>query len=309
VGNRRSGNSRAGARWLKRIALLLLVAAAGYGTLVYLGQAPWPPPQLDELLASHQENPDVAARRPPPALAPTPESKNDVGTSREAALDRLEPAPSVLEPERSIELPQLSESDAILRDFAAPLDSHPLAKRVLNQPDLIQTFVTAALEVAEGRSPQQRFEYLAPKGQFKVRGDLLYLRIDPASYARYTPLVDALSALDASALVRVYTRLEPLFDQAYAELGYPGEDFDDTFRAALDVLLAVPELDRAPALIPRAKTYAYEDPELEALAPAQRQLLRMGPANVERTKRKLRELKALLEARNGAPEAGTGSGF
>ncbi len=40
--------------------------------------------------------------------------------------------------------------------------------------------------------------------------------------------------------------------------------------------------------------YEYADRTLEALTPAQKQLLRMGPANVARIQAKLREFQAAL---------------
>jgi hypothetical protein len=40
--------------------------------------------------------------------------------------------------------------------------------------------------------------------------------------------------------------------------------------------------------------YEYADRKLEALTPAQKQLLRMGPSNVARIQAKLREVQAAL---------------
>jgi hypothetical protein len=42
--------------------------------------------------------------------------------------------------------------------------------------------------------------------------------------------------------------------------------------------------------------YEYADPKLEALSPAQKALLRMGPRNVPRVQAKLRELAAALRS-------------
>jgi hypothetical protein len=42
-------------------------------------------------------------------------------------------------------------------------------------------------------------------------------------------------------------------------------------------------------------TYAYEDPGLEALLPAQKQLLRLGPRNARVVRAKLAEIARLLE--------------
>ncbi len=44
----------------------------------------------------------------------------------------------------------------------------------------------------------------------------------------------------------------------------------------------------------KVKTYRYVDPKLEALSPAQKQLLRMGPENAQKIQAKLRELAGVL---------------
>ena len=189
-------------------------------------------------------------------------------------------------------------SDESFRDTVGEVADHPLAVQVLRRPDLVRALTAAVLEVTEGRSPKKRFGYLEPRAAFDVRGDLLYLRALPESYARYDPLVNAFLAIKAADLVEVYALFEPLFDDAYAELGYPGEDFDPVIVRAIDLLLEVPVLTKEPALVPRAKTYAFEDPALEELLGSQRQLLRMGPRNVERVQQHLLELRAALLARS-----------
>jgi hypothetical protein len=50
------------------------------------------------------------------------------------------------------------------------------------------------------------------------------------------------------------------------------------------------------ALAPHATVLRYADPALEALTPAQKQLLRTGPRNVRLVQAKLRELQAALAA-------------
>ena len=47
----------------------------------------------------------------------------------------------------------------------------------------------------------------------------------------------------------------------------------------------------------RGASYAYADPRYEALTGAQKQLLRMGPANAQRVQARLREFKNALDAR------------
>jgi hypothetical protein len=49
-----------------------------------------------------------------------------------------------------------------------------------------------------------------------------------------------------------------------------------------------------PAVIPETKRFEFADPQLESLSDAQKQLLRMGPANAKRVRAKLREIETAL---------------
>jgi len=68
---------------------------------------------------------------------------------------------------------------------------------------------------------------------------------------------------------------------------------------AIHTLLATPVVDGEIELRPKVVTYAFADPRLEALSPAQRHFLRMGPRNVRLIQGELRALAAAL----GVPES------
>jgi hypothetical protein len=113
------------------------------------------------------------------------------------------------------------------------------------------------------------------------------------SFARYDEVAAVLDSLDAAACGRLYRLLGPLAEAAFRDLGHPEGGLDLRLAAALHELLRapLPDADRM-ELVPGEVgiTWAYADPELEALDPAQKHLLRMGPANARRVKAKLREL-------------------
>ena len=81
--------------------------------------------------------------------------------------------------------------------------------------------------------------------------------------------------------------------QAYQELGYPEGDFNSALKKAILSLLDTPELEDR-IYIEKRVLYVMEDPALENLAPAQKQLLRMGPDNRKAVQAKLRELAQAL---------------
>ena len=101
-------------------------------------------------------------------------------------------------------------------------------------------------------------------------------------------------SLDIDATAALYRTLRPLIDEAYTELGYPQARFDDTLVRAFAELLRAPVVVGEAELVPRIISQAYLDPELEDLSGAQKQLLRLGPANASRVQRKLREFALAL---------------
>ena len=67
-------------------------------------------------------------------------------------------------------------------------------------------------------------------------------------------------------------------------------------RKALDILLDTPVVKDPIVLVESgAAGWAYDDDELESLAPTQKQLLRMGPAHVDALLVWLRALQSALQ--------------
>ena len=260
--------------------LLLLLVAAALATLWWLRTGepslePAPAPVEEPLV---EPPPLGAAQQPPDEAAPAPEPE---------ALP--EPAPA--EP-----LPEQGESDTLVRELAARVSSHPIFLTTLKEAGLIDRFVLVVDNLAEGFVPRRELAVLRPKGAFLVLGQEPEQRVDPASYPRYDALAGAIASLDARAAVAAYRRVAKLCEDSYRALGYPEGGFEQRLRAALALLLSTPALDEAPAVVPETKRYEFADPALESLSDAQKQLLRMGPANAKRVQTKLRELQTALGA-------------
>jgi hypothetical protein len=206
------------------------------------------------------------------------------------------PAPSTAAPH--LVLPPLEGSDAVVRDLAKALSTHPLYAAWLGQKELIRTLAAIVLNVAEGESPRAHLPFLAPRGPFMVierrSGRLL---LDPAGYARYDGVGEAAASLDPGQLARVYRLLEPLLDSAYRELGHPEGGFSKALQTALQKLLAVPVLEGDVPLVRVERpvvVYEFFDERTEALSAPQKHLLRMGPKNVARIQEKIRRLAEAL---------------
>jgi hypothetical protein len=193
----------------------------------------------------------------------------------------------------AIDLPPLAETDALVRTIVAAISTHPFVAKWLATDDLIRGFTVAVDNIASGATPARRFNTLRPAASFRAIGTGGSMRIDPQSYDRYRPLAAAFDSLDAMRVAQVYSMLKPRIEDAYAELGRGGS-FDVPLERAIVVLLEVPRIPAAEAVVPKGIVFGFGDPTLERLTPAQKQLLRMGPENVSVVQAKLRQIAVEL---------------
>jgi hypothetical protein len=185
-------------------------------------------------------------------------------------------------------VPQLDASDDFVRALIRQLSQKPEWAAWLASGNLIRSFVVSVDKVAVGSSPAKELKPAAPKEKFQTLGTGRTLRIDPASYARYNALANTVDAIDPDGAARAYRRLRPLMQQAFDELGYVNLSFDDRLARALGRLVDVPVPEGDVMLRATSVTFQYADPELEALSPAQKHMLRMGPHNMRLVQTKLR---------------------
>jgi hypothetical protein len=253
--------ARSGGRPILWVALILALGAAGIAFWV-LGpeEEPGPPPEVAAL--------DEAKPQASPEL--------DLG----AEIDEEGP----------VAIPPLDESDSVVRELVRGLSSHPALADWLATDRLVRRFVVAVDNLAEGTDPRQHLPVRALEQPFATTPGGGPARIDPESYRRYDRLATLFVSLDARGAAELYTRLEPRIDEAYRDLGYPHRSFDDALVRAIRQLLATPIPEQPPIVVPRVRGWAFEDSDLEALAPAQKVLLRMGPDNARAVKNHLRRM-------------------
>ena len=209
-------------------------------------------------------------------------------TATEAPLDKpAEPPPGPL--------PPLAEMDEFLRPLLRTLSSRPELARWLATDDLIRQLAMAIDQAAAGGSPARDFKVLAPQTPFTTAGRATARTIEPASYRRYDGLVSTVTSIDAAAVGTVYRRIRPRLNEAYKGLGHPEGDVDRAIANAFDILLETPVVKSPVAVVADGGTWAYADPELEALLPTQKQLVRMGPAHTESLLVWLRALRDALQ--------------
>lgn len=229
------------------------------------------------------EKAPVVEPNPEPMTLPDPEPELEVAT------DETE-APAFV-------LPRLDTSDQLIRDGAVSLTRHEGINTWLGSNQLIRKSVAFTDNIANGNIAKEPAAALAPRGQMSVSEieEGVYV-VNPVSYERFNNVTNILLSVDTERTVEFYLLLRPLFQQAYEELGYPSGKFDQVILQAIGRLLETPEVPETAKLVRPVVMYEYQDPKLESLSPAQKQLLRMGPKNAEAVKAKLRDIA--LELRN-----------
>jgi hypothetical protein len=265
------------ARRRRRLLALIGVAALLCAGLAYYFSIPEELPPAPAPIARQPSRPPVPPAAPP-ALPPKPMPVEVV------------PEPPPPEPP----LPKLAVSDSLIRGLFSQLSRRPELAAWLVSDELIRRFVAAVDNLADGSSPREQLDSMWPREKYRVIEKDEHVVLDPSSSARYDAITEVLVSLNSAQTVALYRRLEPLIDEAYRDLGYPDRDFDETLALAIDELLRAPVVSGEVELDPQIMRYEYRDPELEGLSDAQKQLLRMGPSNVPRIQKKLREFATAL---------------
>lgn len=223
------------------------------------------------------------------SLQPAPQPA--AGRKSQEAIDAGRPPGP---PAESIELPALDLTDPLVRTLLGRLSSRPEIAAWLATDGLIRNFVVSLDNVATGPSPTRHLRRLAPEQPFRVESRGGGIVIDARSYERYNGIGDTAGSLDGNGLAKIYSTLKPRLQEAYRDLGHPESDLDAAVERAIERMLQVPVIETDVRVIVGGVSYEFEDERLEALSPAQKLLLRMGPRNVRLVQATLRALAQAL---------------
>jgi hypothetical protein len=214
-----------------------------------------------------------------------------------------EPAPSPEVVHARLEEPERAAGDDVVRSLMAEISAHPGIAAWLLTDNLLGRFVGAVEAVADGYSPREELDFLAPHRALYVREEDDRFFITDASFLRYDLATEVVSSIDAETAVALYIELEPRIREVRRDVAWHRGDFEDRLRQAVDHLLEVDIPDGPIEVERRAITYAFADDELERLSGAQRQLLRMGSDNARRVQQKLFEIRVAFGWPESAPPA------
>jgi len=192
-------------------------------------------------------------------------------------------------------LPALDESDAQLKEAIAGFVAEQSLQALFKLDGFIRRLVVTIDNLPRKQLPRGKYRVTRSTGgrlAVQREGESLYLSTD--NFERYTPIVELMDKLDSDRLIAVYLQYYPLFQEAYEYLGYPSAYFNDRLIDIIDHLLAAPVVDGPIGLVRPHVLYKYADPRLEALSSGHKALIRAGPANTNKLKAKLRQIRQML---------------
>jgi hypothetical protein len=228
--------------------------------------------------------------------APEPEAV--VETPQPVTETRAPPPPAVVDtappPERTLPLPPLDESDPEVIGGLTELFGQDAVMRHLVPERLVRNIVVSIDNMPRQQMALNQRPLQPTPGDFITSGEEDSVVLAPENYARYEPFVALVSNLDAKTLVSFYRGLEPLFQQAYEELGHPDASFNTRLNEVIEHLLQTPTPRGEIALEQPSVLYKYADERLENLSAGQKLMIRMGVNNATVVKGKLREIQAEL---------------
>lgn len=237
---------------------------------------------------------------PPSPASPPPREAQD----EPARLQPPEPRAEVGEGEgeaAKADLPSLENSDEPVREaLESAFGQRPIKAFLI--PERIIYRVVVTVDNLDGKPvaleywPAEHVSGRPPVIKREVDGETrLYL--DPANADRYAPYVSALQAADANAIVGLYRRYYPLFQETYAYLGHKERRINERLLSVIDHLMQTPDVDYPIRLTQPKVLYRFADPELESLSWGQKLLIRMGPDNRHAVLDKLAEIRDLIGSR------------
>ena len=253
------------------IFFLVLAAAGGGAAYYFLHLRDFTVPALDASApaAAPAAPAEAKAEAPEPAQAPAAEAKA---------------------------LPSLENSDAMMRESVSGLVGRKAFAAMVHPTELVRRIVATVDNLPRETAPRRVMPLEPVPGVFGVSGAGEEVTLNADNSLRYAAYVRVFEMLDTRTLAQRYAESYPLFQRAYAELGFPDRRFHDRLLEAIDDMLEAP-VPAGPVKLLRPKVlYQFADPELEGLSAGQKVMVRMGAENAAKVRAKLREIRRELAA-------------
>ncbi|MDG2250995.1 MAG: DUF3014 domain-containing protein [Gammaproteobacteria bacterium] len=229
----------------------------------------------------------------PPIVAAVAEEVEIAPSPREVEVVAEE---SIVEDEPNVvQLPTLNNSDTFVFEGLRAMQNGTSVLRLLAQDQIVRKFVVLVENISRGEFPQTGLPYRALGEEMPVRNiDENFFVMEDSAHARFDEIVQTFVSLDTDAAITLYRTLSPLFQQAYAEIGFRNVSFDETLRLSINNIVRTTNMEGPYQLVKPSVMYLYADASIENLQEVHKQLLRIGPDNTIILKAKLREFASQL---------------
>ena len=189
-----------------------------------------------------------------------------------------------------VELPSLTESDSFVFESLRTLQNGIALVDLLAEDQIVRKFVVFVENISREEFPQTGLPYRGLGQEMSVSEvDENLFVMEQIAHSRFDQVVKTFVEIDIDAAMTIYRTLSPLFQQAYAEIGFRNVSFDDTLRSAINNVLRTTNMEGPYQLVKPSVMYLYADASIENLLEVHKQLLRIGPDNTSLLKAKLRE--------------------
>jgi hypothetical protein len=263
----------------KAVPFLLLI-------LLFAGAA-WYSFTKEPELVHELTPPDISPAMP--VIEPQAEPEPEPEPLDEDIKGYLEPEP-VIVPDPLL---PLNESDPqFTQSLTEIVGADPLAEYLIKS-QAISRLVATIDSLTSRQIPPQINPVKPADNKFIADAEGESAVMSVQNFARYDGYVALLQNADSDALMVLYQRYYPLFQQAWEENGGEGS-FNDRLTEVIDILLETPDVPGPIYLTKPEAVYLFEDPVLESMTAGQKILVRMGPANASIVKEKLNDLRMEL---------------
>ena len=249
--------------------------------------------------ASSQQNSSPLPQiriQPQPAAPVVAVQKPEIAPLPEEAQAAEEQAPQAeLGDNLVVQSPSLTDSDSFVFTALSAFKNGAVLIDLLAEDQVIRKFVVFVENISRGEFPQTGLPYKNLGREMPVRNvDENLFVMEEIAHTRFDDVIRTFTEVDIEASIALYQLISPLFQQAYAEIGFRNVSFDETLRDAINNVLRTTNMEGPYQLVKPSVMYLYADAEIENLLEVQKQLIRIGPDNTSILKAKLREFVAQL---------------
>ena len=239
---------------------------------------------------SFVKEPDPVHELPPALLPPPPTAEVEKPEPNiEEGMAQVEPEPVAV----PLPLVKVTKTDDVIKQALTDIVGIDSLDKYLVKTQVVSRLVATIDSLTARQVPPQINPVKSADGRFATETEGESIVMSAENFARYDGYIALTQNINTIARVEFYGQYSRLFQDAWEDIGGEGP-FNDRLLVVIDHLLETPDVP-GPVLLTKPEAfYLFEDPDLEAMTAGQKILVRMGSANAEVVKEKLREISTRL---------------